>query len=160
MLKPTIARRALVAFVVILPAYGWVAWKAHGLWRTGSQRIANAIPLPAAILASRVEERTGVFGRTFWAPRITYAIRTDTGMTFRTQVTPLNEAATLSWAQGISDRYRPGRVDTAWVDTTTRQSFLVRDLGTFWYWTIATGVVLLGALAWLLQRALRPAVTP
>ncbi len=157
MLTPARARRALLAFLVILPAYGWVAWQAYGLWAAGSRRIANAVPLPAAIVESGVEERKGSFGRTFWAPRITYAIRTDTGMTFRTTVTPLNEAASHAWAQAISDRYRTGQVDTAWVDTTTRESFLVRDLGTFWYWTVGAGVALLGALAGLVVRARRPA---
>lgn len=160
MISPPRARRALLAFLVILPAYGWVAWQAFGLWRTGTRRIESAVPLPAAIVQSALDSQQGALGRTFFRPRITYAIRTDTGMTFRTQVTPLNEASTRGWALAIVDRYRVGQVDTAWVDTTTRESFLVREVGTFWYWTVGAGLVLLGALAWLLQRARRPAVTP
>ncbi|MBI3789756.1 MAG: hypothetical protein HY275_02625 [Gemmatimonadetes bacterium] len=161
MITPQRARRALLAFVLVVPAYGIVAWQAYRLWQTGRSRIANAVPVVVAITESGIEERTGSFGRTFYAPRIRYGVRTREGVEFRRQVTPLDEASTKGCAQAIADRYAVGHVDTGWIDTTgDHATFLVREVGTFFYWILSAGLLVLGALAFLLRRAAAPSGQP
>ncbi len=158
MLTPQRARKLLIfVLVVIVPAYGYVAWTNTSRWLAGRALIARAVLTQVAITESGVEERKGMFGRTFYAPRVRYGVRTAEGIVMARQVTPLDEASTKAWATRIADLYRPGQVEPAWIDTTgTQKSYLVPELGSFFLWTMAGGVALLAVLlplAWSARSA-------
>ena len=156
MITPQRARRALLAFLIVVPVYAYVAVEATMTWSRGRAIMARSKLIQVAIIESGIEERKGLLGRTFYAPRIRYAVRTELGSVIQRQVTPLDEAAGKSWAEGIAERYRVGRVVDGYVDTTgMRISYLVPSLGTFIYWTLAAGVALFGALAIVLRRAFK-----
>ena len=150
------ARRALVAFAVIVPAYLYVAYGNFIRWQRGRELVANAMPIKVAITERGIEERKGRFGRTFYAPRIRYGVRTKDGAYLARQVTPLDEASTEAWARSVADRFVVGTVVTGFVEGTDNAkpvTFLTPELGTFFYWTLAAGVAVFGALALVWRRA-------
>ncbi len=155
-LTPQLARRLLVAFVIIVPAYGYVGFTNFIRWQRGRETIQSAVPIKVAIIESGIETRTGSFGRTFYAPRIRYAVRTPDGSYIARRVTPLDEAYTEGWARDIAERYRVGHVEPAFAekgDPAQARTFLVPELGLFFYWTLAVGAVVFGALALIWRRA-------
>ncbi len=156
MLTAQTARRLLFAFAIVVPAYLYVAYVNFVRWQRGREVIQSAMPIKVAIIESGIESRTGSFGRTFYAPRIRYAVRTKNGAYIARQVTPLEEAYTEAWARGIADRYRVGNVELGFVEGSNDAkpaTFLVPELGMFFYWTLAAGAVLFGALAVVWRRA-------
>ena len=125
-------------------------------WQRGREAIQSAVPIKVAIIESGIESRTGSFGRTFYAPRIRYAVRTPDGSFIARRVTPLEEAYTEGWAREIAERYRVGHVEPGFAekgDPALHLTFLVPELGTFFYWTLAAGAVVFGALALIWRRA-------
>lgn len=155
-LTPQLARRLLFAFVIVVPAYCYVGFTNFVRWQRGREAIQSAVPIKVAIIESGIESRTGSFGRTFYAPRIRYAVRTPDGSFIARRVTPLEEAYTEGWAREIAERYRVGHVEPGFAekgDPALHLTFLVPELGTFFYWTLAAGAVVFGALALIWRRA-------
>ena len=155
-LTPPLARRLLFAFVIVVPAYGYVGFTNFVRWQRGREAIQSAVPIKVAIVESGIETRIGRFGRTFYAPRIRYAVRTPDGSFIARRVTPLDEAYTEGWARDIADRFRVGHVEPAFAEkggTAQPLTFLVAELGLFFYWTLAAGAVVFGALALVWRRA-------
>ena len=156
MLTPSHARRLLVAFALIIPVWGYVAWRSTALYMLGRERIATFRPTRVAVIEVGVDERKNVLGIRYWAPRLRYAVPTRQGSYIARQVTPLDEASSESWAREIASRYTVGRVTEGYVaPDSSRVSFLVPELGYFWHVVMGVGVVLFAAFGWTWQRSRR-----
>jgi hypothetical protein len=88
-------------------------------WRQDN-RIAHSVPVPAQVIASRVEEHvsTDSDGRTSrsYKPVVEFTYSVDDRPYTSDETTPIGVSAGRTWAQGVVDAHPPGAEVTAWVD--------------------------------------------
>jgi hypothetical protein len=93
-------------------------------------RLTSWQPVVVRVLSTTIKNhhsRNGK-GRDTWSPAVMYVYEVDGQPYSSSQVLPVNESRSGSWAEHIADRYAPGRSYTAWYNPADpKQAYLLHE---------------------------------
>jgi hypothetical protein len=143
---------ALVLAVLFGIPIVFVYLGAREAWRDHVKR-ATFEPVPAVVLQSTIEARRLDRRSRAYAPRVRYRYSVGGQTYIGHQVTPLDEAYSESWANGLAGQFHRGDEVTAYVDPERPgDSFLVQRISWLPYLFIGSGVAFPGVLMLLFRQ--------
>lgn len=115
----------VAAFLSIFVAVG------IGIFSVELYRLATWHPVPATVVSSDVGTVHGSKGNTY-KPVVVYNYRYEGRPYQAATVTPIDLSAGLSWAQSITDKFRPGDITTAYINPDNPyKAYLLRQVSWF-----------------------------
>jgi len=138
--------RVVMAFLSIFGLFG------AGMMGVQIDRLLTWRPVPATVMATRIDVVRGSKGGTSYKPVVTYTYEDGARQYTSSVTTPLSVAAGWNWAVGITARYPAGSHATAYVDPRDpARAYLVHEL--LWFPLVFLAIpVLFGALVYYTTR--------